>query len=256
MRDELVDVVSSDLAVTALAERASLHAEHADDEVLRLLQAWAADIDARPILVELGDAPVETALAARVRRRPRGSVRSIAVMTLALTVSSTGIAAAVQGNPLAPINYFVHRFGDLGDHARADPVDLGMPRVPPTDAGRGKSRDRREATQRPSRGRGADRPRREPAPQTAVADRTIEAHHLSASDSSGSGADAQRQRPTHERRQSGHSGHGQHRRHGPLIVRQPHHDPSPADEPVPSGGSAPPTPPEPPSGGGLPMPPP
>lgn len=111
-----MDVMATDLAVTALAERAPIET---DDRAVRLLAAWAADIDAHPVAVD-----VQVPVPAATRRRPRGALRSVAVMTLALTVSSSGIAAAVQGNPLAPLNFMVDKFGHLGDHDRPPSVDL------------------------------------------------------------------------------------------------------------------------------------
>jgi hypothetical protein len=249
VHEDLVDVVASDLAVTALAERAPLHAEDADDSVVRLLQAWAADIDAHPVPVSDADDADDAALlatATHTRRRPRGAAaRSVVAMTIALTLSSSGIAAAVQGNPLAPINYVVDKFGHLGaQHDRSSPVDLlGAPNLPPTEAGRGTSRDRAESAQRPSRGDSGQRPQRDDPSHSDGAGSgsgpTVEAHEVRASHGTG---DASRQRPQHS----------EHRRHRHLVVRPAHHRPPPVQSPKPNGGETPPNRPEPPSGEGVP----
>jgi hypothetical protein len=163
-----VDVLATDLAVTALAERLPVES---DDAVVRLLEAWTAEIDARPSMIDV-DAPE----AAAARGRPRGSLRSVAAMTLALTLSSTGIAAAVKGDPFAPFNYMVHKF-DLGDHDRSGPVDLfGLRKGLFNDPQARDSRERAEGRDRPSRNRPAETSRR-PGLSTVASD-PIVAHRV------------------------------------------------------------------------------
>jgi hypothetical protein len=152
-------VIAADLAVTALAERAAVAfdgpdgPEAGDDTVLRLLRAWAADIDRRPIMVDI-EAPEPAAM----RRRPWAAARSVAAMTMALTLSSTGIAAAVQGNPLGPIRFVVDQLGQL-HRDRSTSVDLFGSRSTPLGDRRGHDgQARAERDERPSRGQREERP--------------------------------------------------------------------------------------------------
>ena len=214
-----MDVVATDLAVTALAERAPLDS---DDAALRMLDAWAAEIDARPIAVE-----VAVPGPAAVRRRPRGTARSVAAMTVALTLSSTGIAAAVQGNPFATLHYVVDKFGNLGPHDHTSPVDLLGTRNPPIGDPRQKeARVKAEQDNRPSRSRS-------PRPDVGTgADGPIVAHRVptsSGSSESNAGTAGEARPPRHRQR--------------PLAVRRPDHD-QPVDRPKPGSAETPPIRPE------------
>jgi hypothetical protein len=223
--------MATDLAVTALAERARLEPEAADDTVLRLLETWAADIDAHPVAVQADALNVVP-----TRRRPRGTARSIAAMTIALTLSSTGFAAAVQGNPFGPINYMVDKFGHLAHHDRTSPVDLlGTRETVRGGLHQKQARDRVEAGGRPSRGVPADRPARRAQPDLQ-ATAPIESHEVRSAPADSSAADdVQKPRDRH--------------RH--LVVRHPHRHPV-VDNPKPGGGETPPNRPEPPAGQSVP----
>jgi hypothetical protein len=218
-----VDVLATDLAVTALAERAPLESDDADDTALRMLEAWAADIDARPIAVEL-DVPEP----ASVRRRPRGAARSAAAMTVALTLSSTGIAAAVQGNPFAPIHYVVDKFGHLGHDDRTSPVDLLGTRSGPIGDPRQDPRVTADDG-RPSRSR-PPQPSANRGQPDALADTPIVAHRVASSSGSSSSSGSGEARPPRERQRL-------------LVVRYPGHH-RPVDSPKPDGGETPPNRPE------------
>jgi hypothetical protein len=220
-----VDVLATDLAVTALAARAPLEPDGHDDAALRMLEAWAADIDARPIAVEVA-APEP----ASVGRRPRGTKRSVAAMTIALTLSSTGIAAAVQGNPFGPIHYVVDKFGHLGPHDQTSPVDLlGTRSAPVSDARQKDARIRAEHDGRPSRSR-SPHPPASGVRSDAQASAPIVAHRVApSSGSSSSSGSGQAPAPRHRQR--------------PLVVRHPGH-PRPVVSPKPQGGETPPNRPE------------
>ena len=171
------------------------------------------------------------------RRRPRGAARSIAALTIALTLSSTGLAAAVHGNPFGPIDYMVNKFGHLGHGDRMSPVDLLGTRDPVRgDLHQKQARTRVEAGGRPSRGGPADRPARraQPDPQATA---PIVSHEVRSApaDRSSAAADAQKPRDRH--------------RH--LAVRHPHRHPV-VDSPKPGGGETPPERPEPPAGDSVP----
>jgi hypothetical protein len=214
VHEDLVDVQATDLAVTALARRTPVDS---DDAALCLLQAWAADIDAHPVAID-----VETPEPAAVRRRPRGTTRSVVAMTVALTLSSTGIAAAVRGDPFAPFNYVVDQFGHFAQHDRTPPANpLGMRNSPgdlkPTDA-----QARAERDGRPSRSR---EPRRQAASDpSSQASAPIVAHRVPRS---GGGA-KQSSQPRE--------------RHRTLVVRHP--GGSSVDGPKPGSGETPPDRPE------------
>jgi hypothetical protein len=154
-------------------------------------------------------------------------VRAVVAMTLALTLSSTGIAAAVQGNPFGPIDFVVEKLGHLGNYDRPSPVDLLGGRKAPLAGHRDRQqRNQAERDNRPSRSRSADPP--------------------------GSGVDSQASlrppivarldtEPT--RREHAEKPRAHH--HGPLVVQRPHD--GPVDDPKPHGGETPPNRPEPPA---------
>ena len=212
-----MDVLASDLAVTALAERSPVDS---DDAALLLLQAWAADIVAHPIAIE-----VEAPEPAMTRRRPRGAARSVVAMTVVLTLSSTGIAAAVRGNPFAPFNYVVDKFGQFAQHDRTPPsIPLGARRLLVAEPMPNDARERAQQDRRPSR----TRPDRQSAPDAGpTATAPIVTHRVPRS----SGGADQTQQPRERHRQ--------------LVVRRPHA--GPVDGPKPHGGETPPNRPEPPA---------
>jgi hypothetical protein len=217
MRKDLVDVLATDLAVSALAERRPVDS---DDSALHLLQVWAADLDGHPITVDAGFAE-----SASARRRPRGAARTVVAMTLALTLSSTGIAAAVQGNPFGPIHFVVDKFGHLGNHDRSSPVDMiGGHKTPPADLRDREERARAEHNDRPSRSRPADQTdgaeSQEPSSAPIVANRSAPLSH-----------NGQNHKPRAH--------------HRPLVVQRPNG--GPVDDPRPQGGETPPNRPEPPA---------
>jgi hypothetical protein len=209
-----MDVLATDVAVAALADRVPLES---DDAALRLLEAWAADLDAHPVKVD-----VETPEPAALRRRRRGTKRSVVAMTLALTLSSTGIAAAVQGDPFAPISYMVHRF-DLGHDDRSGPGDLfGMRNDLLGEPPLRDSHARAESRDRPSRSRPANRSSRAPGPSTQ-ASAPIVAHRVPKTTDQGGSQVKPRERQR------------------PLLVQRPH---AGVERPKPDSGQTPPHHPE------------
>jgi hypothetical protein len=223
MHKDIVDVLATDLAVTSLAERTPVDS---DDRALQALASWTADIDADPM------PDVDTPTPMAIRRRPRGALRSVAAMTLALTLSSTGIAAAVQGNPFAPINFVVHKFGYLGPSQHPPSVDLSGRRASAADR-RAEREERAQADAKPRPSR--SHPRAQPAEPAHRSEGTSKPA-LPSSDpvasrpvpSSRDGATAPSPRPGP--------------RHRPLVIWHPR-------PPVlgPFGGQSPPDRPEPPS---------
>lgn len=136
MSDTLLELSRTDDQLTAIAERRS--PDDAADPVLGLLAAWAADIDAHPV-AEARPAPVVAGAVPTVLRHGR----RVAALTLAITVSSSGIAAAVNGDPLAPLHFVVTNLGKIGTvggpahegiSGARDPFD---PMGVPVDDGRG-----------------------------------------------------------------------------------------------------------------------
>ena len=218
-------ILATDIAVTALADRAPLESDGHDDAALRLLGAWAADIDARPIAVAL-DAPAP----ASVRRRPRGTKRSVAAMTVALTLSSTGIAAAVQGDPFAPIHYVVDKFDPLGPPDRTSPVDLLGTRSAPLGDPRQQAARSRAEDGRPSRSRSPHPLASRVHPEAQVSTPIVARRVAPSSGSSSSSGSDQAPAPQHRQR--------------PLLVQRPGHH-RPDVSPKPESGETPPNRPEP-----------
>jgi hypothetical protein len=109
MAEPVHPVAASDRIVSALSERRQVDDA---DPVLRALQAWVQRIDARPVAPWSRPVPVcvKTASGGELARR-------VAALTLALTLSSTGLAAAVTGDPLSPLHFVkreIHKFGPPG----------------------------------------------------------------------------------------------------------------------------------------------
>jgi hypothetical protein len=121
----LTDVHATDLSLSAISERRALLT---DDPALQALASWAADIDARPVTIAV-DPPEPNTL----RRTSRHALRSAVAIAAALALSSGGIAAAVKGDPFAPIGYMVDRFGGLGGQDRTPDDGLFGSRRSPHD---------------------------------------------------------------------------------------------------------------------------
>jgi hypothetical protein len=109
MTDPMPGGDPSDDALSALADRRDVDAT---DPVLRAMGAWVARIDARPI------APLSVPVAAIARRQRTKHRRSLARwvvgLTTALTLSSTGFAAGVNGGPWEPLRYVTRQFYEFG----------------------------------------------------------------------------------------------------------------------------------------------
>jgi hypothetical protein len=112
MTEPVQPVAASDRLVSALSERRKIDDA---DPVLRALQAWVQRIDAKPV------APWTRPVPACAKAASGGELaRRVAALTLALTLSSTGLAAAVTGDPLSPLHFVkreIHRFGPPHGHA-------------------------------------------------------------------------------------------------------------------------------------------
>ncbi len=105
MTDPVSSVFASDQAVTALADRRT----PPDEQVLTVLSAWARELDKRPKAPIRFDSPMPT------ERRPHTRPgRAAAVLTVALTLSSSGIAAATAGDPLLPIHFVAAKLYSIG----------------------------------------------------------------------------------------------------------------------------------------------
>jgi hypothetical protein len=104
------EIRATDVALSAVAER---RPEASDDAVMRVLAAWAAALDAKPISIS-----ADAHEAGGLRRTSRHVARTVVALAVAFTLSSGGIAAAVRGDPFAPIGYMVDKFGSFRDHGR------------------------------------------------------------------------------------------------------------------------------------------
>jgi hypothetical protein len=125
MARHLADVHAADLSLSAISERRPLDS---DDPALQALAGWAAEIDAHPMAIAVDPhAPVAP------RRTSRHAARSVVAIAAALALSSGGIAAAVKGDPFAPINYMVDKFGAFGVRDRTPDDGLFGSRRSPHD---------------------------------------------------------------------------------------------------------------------------
>jgi hypothetical protein len=217
----VVDILASDLSLTELAERRPIVT---DDPALRLLEAWAAGIDAHPVAADI-DLPA----AESTRRRPRGTARSVAALTVALTLSSSGIAAAVSGDPFGPINFMVHKFGTIAhpDHAPSDSL-LGVAPNPYGQLDGKDAKARSEGANRASRGRELDSSEA-PSPVVSSQDEALVSHRQPATAGGGPESTARPSQP-----------------HRPLVVKPaepPRHDGT-GERPKPGQGQTPPHHPE------------
>jgi hypothetical protein len=117
MTESMADLIRTEAEITALAER---RPTRSDDPALRMLASWAADIDSHAIGAMIGHPHPDETLAARQpdessRRRTIGLRAS--ALAVVLTLSSSGMAAAVGGDPFAPLTYVVTKIKTIGDDA-------------------------------------------------------------------------------------------------------------------------------------------
>ena len=109
--------MKSDALISALSERREHGSSDAAVDSLAMLATYA-DAAERPA--------VELARVTTARRGLRGRRRLGVAMGVALACSSTGIAAAVTGDPLAPVTFVVKHLHELADrHAVDDGWNLG-----------------------------------------------------------------------------------------------------------------------------------
>jgi hypothetical protein len=128
-------VAASDELISALSERRRLDSV---DPLLRSLEAWVQRIDSQPL------APWNRALPPVAKAASRGElVRRVAALTLALTVSSSGLATAVTGDPLSPLHFVKRQITSLH---RAE-----LHRLPEWPGGRAGLDPGRAAARQPSR---------------------------------------------------------------------------------------------------------
>ncbi len=124
MTDSLSSLQQSDEIVSAVSERREPPVQ---DPAVVALAAIAAYADAAP------RPSLEQARVRPVRRGLQGRRRLGLAVGVALAFSSSGIAAAVTGDPLAPVTFVVKHLYDLGrGHAvDEDDEDLGSRVVRP-----------------------------------------------------------------------------------------------------------------------------
>jgi hypothetical protein len=141
-------VATSDEMISALSERRGIASA---DPVLRSLEAWVQGIDSQPL------APWTRSLPPVAKTASSGELlRRVAALTLTLTVSSSGLATAVTGDPLSPLHFVKRQITSLhpggvrgephwpGGRARADPGRAAVPQM-----SRSAERPSRPATRRP-----------------------------------------------------------------------------------------------------------
>jgi hypothetical protein len=105
MTETVHPVAASDELISALAERRRIDV---GDPVLRALEAWVRRIDSQPMAPWTRPLPpvAKVTSSAELARR-------VAALTLALTVSSSGLATAVCGDPLSPLHFVKRQFTHL-----------------------------------------------------------------------------------------------------------------------------------------------
>lgn len=110
MSDSLTDLLVTDAALDVLAHReAPSGADLVLDPVLAELASWAAAVDELPV----SPYPLP------VMQPPMSNVRKggwALTVTVALMVTSTGVAAAVSDDPMGPLSYVSHQFWKIGPH--------------------------------------------------------------------------------------------------------------------------------------------
>jgi hypothetical protein len=111
-------VAVSDALISALSERRRIDSA---DPVLQSLEAWVQRIDAVPM------APWTQALPPVAKTaRPVQLVRRVAALTLVLTVSSSGLATAVTGDPWSSLHFVKREIRSFGSSdARRPPEGPG-----------------------------------------------------------------------------------------------------------------------------------
>jgi hypothetical protein len=187
MSRTIMAIQRADDDITALGNRVS---GDTADPLLRVLEGWAAELDRRP----MPDLSVDDVLAAAGpgtgRTASRVATRSLA-LAVALTVSSTGVAAAVNGNPWAPIHFVVTHITTFGGPAEPTPPNLGLAAPESADkAGGDRGRQRSGDGKRVSRGHREEAPTRSVTesstsgvtskPATVQTNDGMPAHHHSA----------------------------------------------------------------------------
>jgi hypothetical protein len=132
MTETVHPVDASDALICALSERRRIDGA---DPVLRSLESWVGRIDSQPMAPWTRQLPpvAKTTSCAELARR-------VAALTLVLTVSSSGLATAVNGDPFSPLHFVKRQF----THLRHDQVHF----TPPGE-------------------RAGFEPRREPVPETS-----------------------------------------------------------------------------------------
>ena len=118
MTETVHPVAASDALISALADRRRIDGA---DPVLRALEAWVQRIDSQPMAPWTRPLPpvAKAASLAELARR-------VAALTLVLTVSSSGLATAVSGDPLSPLHFVKRQFTHLRhDQARRAPGSPG-----------------------------------------------------------------------------------------------------------------------------------
>ena len=117
MTEQAAALMKSDALISALSERREHGSSDAAVDSLAMLATYA-DAAERPA--------VELARVTTARRGLRGRRRLGVAMGVAFACSSTGIAAAVTGDPLAPVTFVVKHLHELADrHAVDDGWNLG-----------------------------------------------------------------------------------------------------------------------------------
>ena len=131
MTESVHPLAASDEQISALSERRPIDGA---DPVLASLQAWVQQIDACPVAPWTRPLPAVTKAASSAEL-----ARRVAVLTLALTLSSSGLATAVNGDPLSPLHFVKRQFthlrhdqahlapGSPGDRVGFDPRRAAVP---------------------------------------------------------------------------------------------------------------------------------
>jgi hypothetical protein len=131
MTETVHPVDASDAFISALSERRGIDGA---DPVLRSLESWVRRIDSQPMAPWTRPLPPvsKTTSSAVLARR-------VAALTLVLTVSSSGLATAVSGDPLSPLHFVKRQFTHLrqgqvhrtpaspGERAGFQPRGVGVP---------------------------------------------------------------------------------------------------------------------------------
>jgi hypothetical protein len=117
MTEPIHPVAASDAVISALSQRRDIDRS---DPLLRSLQAWVEHIDAQPLAPWTRPLPpvARTASGAELARR-------VAALTVVLTLSSSGLAMAVSGDPLSPLHFVKREFNHL-----QQPSGHRIPRLP------------------------------------------------------------------------------------------------------------------------------